>query len=281
MEFATAELEVKGVASEINIAVNHEGYVLFSDCAILTRTNALALECEMELLSRQFPIAKRAHQGAPEDWKMAKLLLSVMANPYNDIAAYQFLKLFAGKGPADSARARAAKNGLAITQVYSLGADNGFGGQFAVFTEGERDWRMRWLSSPSRTRIHDACRALSANGPWTVADLIAYLNAQEETTIIEGEGVYVGTLHSAKGMEWDLVFIVGCEEGMLPSSQAIKAGPEAIEEERRLLYVGMTRARHDLFLTCSQTRPQWRGPHARLGPDQPRTPSRFIKEAGL
>ncbi len=66
------------------------------------------------------------------------------------------------------------------------------------------------------------------------------------------EGVVLSTLHAAKGLEWDAVFIVGASEGLIPFSLA--QSPEAIEEERRLLYVGVTRAREHLDISYAQTR---------------------------
>lgn len=62
-------------------------------------------------------------------------------------------------------------------------------------------------------------------------------------------GVTLASIHSAKGLEWDAVFLVGLHENSLPIRQAIKSGDEAIEEERRLFYVGITRARE--HLACS------------------------------
>lgn len=64
------------------------------------------------------------------------------------------------------------------------------------------------------------------------------------------DGVTLASLHAAKGLEWDAVFLVGLNENMLPITHAIKSGdPEKIEEERRLFYVGITRAR--VHLHCS------------------------------
>ena len=70
----------------------------------------------------------------------------------------------------------------------------------------------------------------------------------------ESGGVTLASIHAAKGLEWDAVFLVGVHEGGLPISHAVKAGDEAIEEERRLLYVGVTRAREHLRLSWSRTR---------------------------
>jgi len=80
------------------------------------------------------------------------------------------------------------------------------------------------------------------------------------------QGVTLATFHAAKGLEWDSVFLVGLQDGTLPITYANT--PEAIEEERRLLYVGMTRAREDLALSWAQARNP--GQAAR------RKPSRFL-----
>ncbi len=80
------------------------------------------------------------------------------------------------------------------------------------------------------------------------------------------QGVTLATFHAAKGLEWDSVFLVGLQDGTLPITYADT--PEALEEERRLLYVGMTRAREDLALSWAQARNP--GQAAR------RKPSRFL-----
>ncbi|MGC4933722.1 ATP-dependent DNA helicase UvrD2 [Gordonia sp. DT30] len=68
------------------------------------------------------------------------------------------------------------------------------------------------------------------------------------------QGVTLSSLHAAKGLEWDAVFLVGLTDGSLPISQAIKGSPEAIEEERRLFYVGITRAREHLQISWAAAR---------------------------
>ncbi len=89
----------------------------------------------------------------------------------------------------------------------------------------------------------------------------------------DADGVELLTLHRAKGLEWDAVFIPMLEEGSLPVSQA--ADDVAIAEERRLLYVGITRARRHLSLSWAQQRPS---PAGKL---QSRTPSRFLAMLGV
>jgi len=99
-----------------------------------------------------------------------------------------------------------------------------------------------------------------------------------ETDQAEGENerVTLMTLHAAKGLEFDAVFVAGCEEELLPHSRALAEArggdvDAGLEEERRLLYVGMTRARKRLFLTWARERMQF-------GSFAIRRPSRFLEE---
>ena len=69
----------------------------------------------------------------------------------------------------------------------------------------------------------------------------------------EEETVTLMTLHSAKGLEFAVVFLIGMEEGIFPGRQSMME-PQELEEERRLCYVGITRAKENLFLTCSKQR---------------------------
>ncbi|MBK5233566.1 MAG: UvrD-helicase domain-containing protein [Thermoleophilia bacterium] len=78
------------------------------------------------------------------------------------------------------------------------------------------------------------------------------------------------TLHNAKGLEYDTVFIIGCEDGVFPHSRALDEGEE--EEERRLCYVGITRARQRLYLTSARTRRLYGGR------SEATMPSRFLDE---
>ena len=84
------------------------------------------------------------------------------------------------------------------------------------------------------------------------------------------EKVTLMTLHSAKGLEFPIVFLVGMEDGLFPSYKSIGEEKE-LEEERRLCYVGITRAREKLFMTCSKVRTTY-------GSTSYNNPSRFLKE---
>ena len=97
-----------------------------------------------------------------------------------------------------------------------------------------------------------------------VADIDSY-NENDDAVVLM-------TLHSAKGLEFPYVFMVGMEEGLFPGSRAISSGdPNDMEEERRLCYVGITRARKELFLTYALHRMQ----HGQI---QYNAPSRFLAE---
>ena len=85
-----------------------------------------------------------------------------------------------------------------------------------------------------------------------------------------GGAVTLSTLHAAKGLEFKAVYVVGLEEGYLPHGNS-GDDPEELEEERRLLYVGMTRAEDQLTLTLADRRLVY-------GKVQYRSPSRFLEE---
>ncbi len=84
------------------------------------------------------------------------------------------------------------------------------------------------------------------------------------------DSVSIMTVHGAKGLEFDLVFLPGLEDGIFPSAKSID-DKNGIEEERRLLYVAITRAKKDLYLTYAQSRYMY-------GESQIALPSRFLKE---
>jgi len=130
--------------------------------------------------------------------------------------------------------------------------------------------RDRWESLTALVRLAEslaAARREAGGGEPTLADFVTELderaNAQHAPTV---EGVTLASLHSAKGLEWDAVFLVGLTDGVVPITYA--KTDEQIEEERRLLYVGVTRARRHLTLSWALSRsPGGRGN---------RRPSRFL-----
>ena len=118
----------------------------------------------------------------------------------------------------------------------------------------------------------DANRALE--GDSDVAPLEEFLAQisllSDQDSLREGESlITLMTLHNAKGLEYEAVFLIGCEEGVFPHSRSVEEGN--LEEERRLCYVGLTRARQRLYLTCARRRNLFGGHGHNL-------PSRFLGE---
>ncbi len=82
----------------------------------------------------------------------------------------------------------------------------------------------------------------------------ASLEAGEHQAGEGQEAVQLMSVHAAKGLEFDVVFITGLEQGLFPHENAVAEGRDGLEEERRLMYVAVTRARQRLYLSCAQTR---------------------------
>ena len=102
----------------------------------------------------------------------------------------------------------------------------------------------------------------------TEAALVSDVDSYDE----EGEGVTLITLHMVKGLEFPVVFLAGLEEGLLPHQRSLDEGtPAAMAEERRLVYVGITRAKERLYLTCAFRRHLY-------GRSQAAFPSRFLDD---
>lgn len=130
---------------------------------------------------------------------------------------------------------------------------------------GRGNVRDQWESL--QALVSQAEDFLTGRPDATMTDFVEELDrrASEQHAPV-AEGVTLATLHAAKGLEWDAVFLVGMHDGTMPIVYA--EGPVAIEEERRLLYVGMTRARKHLTISWSLAR----NPGARTS----RKPSRFL-----
>jgi DNA helicase-2/ATP-dependent DNA helicase PcrA len=99
------------------------------------------------------------------------------------------------------------------------------------------------------------------------------LNNNDNNDDEDSDSVSVSTVHASKGLEFDYVFVVGAEEGRFPLSRALDS-PSELEEERRLMYVAITRAKKKLTITRAKSRFMY-------GERNKSIESRFLKEAGL
>ena len=151
-----------------------------------------------------------------------------------------------------------------VTQASGLLAYHGRDGQVSGDARVEN---LEELVSAARGLIRDDDEEMSP-----LAEFLSYavLESGEAQASDDKEAVQLMTLHSAKGLEFPLVFLCGLEEGLFPHQRSID-DPQGLEEERRLCYVGLTRARRKIYLTHAEQR--------RLhGRDRFSSPSRFIRE---
>ena len=119
-------------------------------------------------------------------------------------------------------------------------------------------------------RIHESAKGMKTLAKWQayIEEYTKRLNEQARKQQDKKEGVTISTLHAVKGLEYDIVYILNVNEGSIPYRKAVLA--EAVEEERRLFYVGMTRAKKKLVLA-----------YVKRQYEKEREPSRFLEETGL
>ncbi len=152
--------------------------------------------------------------------------------------------------------------------IQSLLADIGYEAYLLNREEG-RSGEIKWRN------VQDLCTWLARKGEQDGKNIIelsqtlALMNLLENRNDEETDAVKMSTLHASKGLEYPHVYLAGCEEGLFPHADSVEEGK--LDEERRLMYVGITRAQYSLTLThCIKRRRQggWQFPE----------PSRFIGE---
>ena len=212
-------------ASEVAIwlTARHAAGVTWSEMAVLYRIHAQSPALEAALADAGVPFVTRGSEGFFERAEVRAALRGLAAAARTTDAA-----------PADALRTVLA--GLGWTKEPPSGAGN---------------VRERWESWDALAGL---AVEFSADFPDAgVDDLCTELDARARAQHSpDGQGVTLSTLHAAKGLEWDAVALVGVHEGSLPFVLAKTA--EQVEEERRLFYVGVTRAREHLRISGSVTR---------------------------
>lgn len=151
---------------------------------------------------------------------------------------------------------------------------------FVVRESGLIEFHKAEKGEKGQARVENLQELVVATGEFDVEDDIlpplnafldqAALDAGEHEAAEYEDSVQLMTLHSAKGLEFPLVFIAGLEENLFPHKMSMD-DPTKIEEERRLCYVGITRAREKLILTYAESRRLY-------GEDNYHSPSRFLRE---
>jgi superfamily I DNA/RNA helicase len=252
------DAEVKYIASKI-----HE-LDCSNSCAVLVRNNALAAEYTKALEGRGFPLAKREQAEVPQDWPVVRAFLAALQQPDNDLLSEAFIAALKGQEQAEASR-RAA-----ISKQCSINESSLHFPQLETAHSAVGYIAATKPSAESLTRLKEAAALLDEDA--TVSDLLIAL-ADPPKAVTATPGVVLSTVHSAKGMEFRVVFLPAFEEGCFPSNR--KDMNEA--EERRVAYVAITRAESNLFISWCRTRQEKFGRYETLD----RQPSRFLKEAGL
>ena len=146
----------------------------------------------------------------------------------------------------------------------------------------DRTGYATWLASTERGRghlEHVEClrRLLAASEASDLATWLADLHLDEaEAAAADDRAVPLLTIHASKGREWPVVFIAGCEEGLLPFGRAPSGQEDAAnDEERRLVYVALSRSQVQVYLTWCRSR--WRGAEGQDGRRELRQPSRYLR----
>jgi DNA helicase II / ATP-dependent DNA helicase PcrA len=214
-----------------------------AEIAVLYRINAQSEVYEEALTEAGIPYQVRGGEGFFSRQEIRQALL--------------VLQRAAGRGDADGAPLPDVVRGL--LEPLGLTAEPPTG------TRARERWEA--LSGLAELVDEEVAHRPQLDLPGLLAELRTRADSRHPPVV---QGVTLASLHAAKGLEWDAVFLVGLTDGTLPISHALAHGAEseAVEEERRLLYVGITRARMHLALSWSLSR--------NPGGRQSRKPSRFL-----
>jgi DNA helicase-2/ATP-dependent DNA helicase PcrA len=161
-----------------------------------------------------------------------------------------------------------AKARLTLLELFDLAVART--GYKAFVKDNTPEGEERWENIVELRR--KAEQFMNLNGDEALAQFLEDVALVSDVDALgeEGSAPALLTLHTAKGLEFPVVFIIGLEEGLLPHSRSL-SDSEALEEERRLVYVGITRAEDRLYLTRAFRRSTY-------GFDEPTIPSRFLKD---
>lgn len=230
-EYGDDEQEATGIAEDIADLISHDG-VAPADIAVLFRTNGQSQAIEQALTDAGIGYQLRGTEKFFNRPEVKQAILQIRS------------------------AARAAGDESAPQVVRDCLASLGYKDQPPASTGSVRS---KWESLSALVSLADRLQAAhtASNGAgeatFTLEMLVEDLTrriANQDAPVMNG--VTLASLHSAKGLEWDAVFLCGLSEGLMPISFA-QTGDE-IDEERRLLYVGITRARERIFFSWSLSR---------------------------
>ena len=261
------------------LELREEGTSL-NDIAILVRSSYQAFDLEIELGKRGLPFIKRGGMRLMETAHVKDLLahLRVMENPHDAVSWNRILMLLEGIGPKKSANlvaevveqttpgpwlvemaGRMRSTGLAefgrcIERLHDMAASSPADLLSIAAAYYLPILQQRYDDYPKRIRDLDHIQVIAARYDLLQVFLsdLTLDPPNESVAEVDGEPrdeerLILSTIHSAKGLEWSCVFVIWLLDGKFPSSYSIFSSQE-LEEERRLFYVAMTRAKHLLYL---------------------------------
>lgn len=281
--------------------------------AVLYRTNFQSRQIEEALrrYGRKYVVLGGFSFYQRAEIKDALAYLKVLASPHDSVSLLRVINTPArgiGKGSTDQIEQYGLKNELSVWSAIGRMLDeNLFPARAEASLRAFRNMIQELAAMLATASIADILEAILTRTGYStmlaggqdpesearVANLNELINAASESGQ-RGEGVMefldhaalvsdtdnlderaqvsLLTLHNAKGLEFPIVFLAGMEEGLFPHQRSLDS-KAAMEEERRLCYVGMTRAEQRLFLTSARYRRRWGG-----GETEASIPSRFLKE---
>ncbi len=279
-----------------------------NDIAVLYRSHFQSMELQMELQRRNIPFEIRSGLRFFEQAHIKDILsfLKVILNPYDELNWKRTLKLIPGIGNITASKIweniRKSENPLEAIfeskKFVSRKATHNLE-QFLelmkililqynteemikpssaienIMKYGYEEYLYRHYPN-AEDRIEDinqmarfSMRYKTLESFTSDMSLQSVSGADEQNSDDSREYVILSTVHQAKGLEWNTVFIIGLNEGRFPSARTLRTDDE--EEERRLFYVAVTRAKEELYLCYTESSQEWQG----IGFVRP---SRFIKE---
>ncbi len=260
------------------ILENRESGTTLKQQAVLFRTSSHSAPLELELTRRNIPFVKFGGLKFLDAAHIKDMLalLRFVENPRDRVAGFRVLHLLPGIGPASAQRVldRMAESADPLTTLSKLPSPPRAGEDWKTFVEAignlrYSEWpvdieRARLWYEPHLDRIHEDAETRHAdliqleqiaNGYPSRERFLTELTLdppdatsdQAGVPLLDDDYLILSTIHSAKGQEWKSVYVLNVVDGCMPSD--LGAGTSAeLEEERRLLYVAMTRAKDDLHI---------------------------------
>lgn len=256
MRYDSAEKEHTEIATDIRERPD------VNQCAVLVRSRKLVEEYTKILQSFGLPVVRKEYADKPTDWRVCRSLLNLFASPDNDLLAYWWIVQQKDVKFANKVKLEALGAFTTINRHYlKLPA--------VTLENVAASLAKSGIGQESIDLVNKAAATLPPEA--TFAELSFALGDDElHEKEVGGQGVTVSTIHGAKGREWDCVYLPAFEDGIIPK----RTKTSTVEEERRIAFVAITRAKHRLCVSYARMRkPQYGG-----GRPEPTTPSPFLDE---